>query len=138
MYDQLVSYFLQYDLFHISLAFDHVISLRMCYCSFVIDSWQKAIDACKCVVAGFLNLAKVFDCVNHDIPLDMLVHHGVVDGAHAWLESCCVIASTQLSLMIHCLLEVLLKLVYCKDQYRGIYCSLFRRSCMNQNVYQSE
>ena len=63
-------------------------------------------------MAGFLNLAKAFNCVNHNIPLDMLAHHGVVGGAHIWLESCYVIASKQLSLMIHCLLEVLLKLVY--------------------------
>ena len=84
-------------------------------------------------MTGFLDLAKVFDCVNYDIPLDKLAHHGVVGGAHAWLESCCVVASKQLSLMIHCLLEVLLKLAYYKDQYLGI-CFLFCRSCMNQNV----
>ena len=54
---------------------------------YVVDSWRKAIDARKFVVAGYLDLAKAFDCVNHDILLDKLPHDGVVDGAHAWLTS---------------------------------------------------
>ena len=54
---------------------------------YVVDSWRKAIDACKFVVAGFLDLAKAFDCVNHDILLEKLAHYGVVDGVHAWLAS---------------------------------------------------
>ena len=54
---------------------------------YVVDSWRKAIDACKFVVAGFLDLSKAFDCVNHDILLEKLAHYGVVDGVHAWLAS---------------------------------------------------
>ena len=54
---------------------------------YVVDSWHKAIDARKFVVAGFLDLVKAFDCVNHDILLDKLAYYGTVDGAHAWLTS---------------------------------------------------
>ena len=54
---------------------------------YAVDSWRKAIDARKFVVAGFLDLAKAFDCVNHDVILDKLAHYGVVGNAHAWFES---------------------------------------------------
>ena len=54
---------------------------------YVVDSRCKAIDARKFVVVGFLDLAKAFDCVNHDILLENLAHYGVVSGVHAWLES---------------------------------------------------
>ena len=54
---------------------------------YVVDSWRKAIDTHKFVVAGFLDLAKAFDCVNYDILLDKLTHYGVVCNAHSWFES---------------------------------------------------
>ena len=40
------------------MAFDQVIPRKMCYCIYVVDSWRKAIEARKLVVAGFLDLAK--------------------------------------------------------------------------------
>ena len=86
-HDQLVSYFLQYDLFspyQSGFQPGHSMQDVLLY---VVDSWRKAIDARKFVVAGFLDLAKAFDCVNHEILLHKLVHYGVVDGAHAWLMS---------------------------------------------------
>ena len=43
----------------------------------VVDCWRKAIDDSKFVVAGFLDLAKAFDCVNHNILLDKLARYGV-------------------------------------------------------------
>ena len=87
IHDQLVSYFLQYDLFS-----PYQSGFRPCHSTqdvllYVVDSWRKEIDARKFVVAGFLDLAKAFDCVNHDILLDKLARYGVVNNAYAWFES---------------------------------------------------
>ena len=45
IHDQLVSGMTCFH--HISLAFDQVILCRMYFCTYVVDSWHKAIDAHK-------------------------------------------------------------------------------------------
>ena len=52
--------------YSVSLAFNHAIPFGMCYmCSMLaVDSWHKAIGACKFVVAYFLDLEKAYDYVN--------------------------------------------------------------------------
>ena len=71
----------------------HLISgFRPCHSTrdvllYVIDSRRKAIDAHKFVMAGFLDLEKAFDCVDHTILLCKLAYYVLVNGAHAWFKS---------------------------------------------------
>ena len=87
---------------------------------YMIDSLHKAVDGHMFVVAGFLDLAKAFDCVNHDILLDnwfimvlwiMLIHS--------------MVASKQSSLMVAPLLSILLMSVSYRANTEAFYCSLF-------------
>ena len=53
----------------------------------VVDCWRRAIDNGKIVVAGFLDLAKAFDCVNYDILLTKLRQYGIVGSTYLWFKS---------------------------------------------------
>ena len=53
----------------------------------VSDSWLRAIDAGQYVGAIFLDLAKAFDCVNHDILLQKLNHYGIREDVYGWMKS---------------------------------------------------
>ena len=53
----------------------------------VSDSWLKAIDTRQYVGAIFLDLAKAFNCVNHDILLQKLDRYGIREGAYGWMKS---------------------------------------------------
>ena len=53
----------------------------------VSDSWLRAIDIGQYVGAIFLDLAKAFNCVNHDVLLQKLDHYGIRGGAYGWIES---------------------------------------------------
>ena len=53
----------------------------------MVDCWRRAIDDGKIVVAGFLDLAKAFDCVNHDILLTKLRQYGIVGSTYLWFKS---------------------------------------------------
>ena len=66
IHGQLFSYFLQYDLFSPYQSGFRPSHSTQDVLLYVVDSWHKAIDACKFVVAGILDLAKAFDRVNHD------------------------------------------------------------------------
>ena len=72
---------------HISLAFDQVIPLKMCMLLYVLIPGIKLLMHANCCGWIFVPLGLGLYCVNHDILLDKLAHHGVVGGTHAWLES---------------------------------------------------
>ena len=80
----------------------------------VTDSWLKAIDDGKYVGAVFLDLAKAFDCVDHEILLKKLTCYGVRGDALKWMQSFLYGRFQRVSLMVLCQLRVRLKLVCLK------------------------
>ena len=53
----------------------------------VIEQWEKALDEGHCVHVGFLDMAKAFDRVNHDLLLSRLSSLGLQGCELAWFES---------------------------------------------------
>jgi hypothetical protein len=53
----------------------------------LLDKITKAIDNDKFAVGIFIDFAKAFDTVNHDILLKKLYHYGIRGVAYNWLES---------------------------------------------------
>ena len=88
VYNQLVYYFLQYDLlsdrrqsgFCPNYSTQDVLL-------YVTDSWRRAVDDSKFTTAAFLDISKAFDYVNHDILLSKLACYGVLEYSLVWFAS---------------------------------------------------
>ena len=53
----------------------------------VTDSWRRAIDNKDYVGAVFLDLAKAFDCVDHDILISKLPYYGLDGKVLLWIQN---------------------------------------------------
>lgn len=87
VHDQLVSHLLKYRLFSVYQSGFRPSHSTQDVLLHVVDCWRQAIDNSEFVVSGFLDLAKAFDCVNHNILLDKLARYGVVHGSQTWFAS---------------------------------------------------
>ena len=86
-YDQLLVHINDFDLLPISQS-----GFRPGYSTHdvllcVTESWRRAIDDGLYVGALILDLAKAFDCVNHEILLQKLGFYGVVGTSYQWFAS---------------------------------------------------
>ena len=87
VFNQIVAHFNSHHLFSMKQSGfrpGHSTQDVLLHCS---NSWLQAMDAGQYVGAIFLDLAKAFDCVNHDILLQKLVLYGIRGGAYDWLKS---------------------------------------------------
>ena len=87
VYGQLISYFLQNDLFSDCQSEFHpnyVISSDVLL--HVTDSWRRAIDDGKFTTVAFLDISKAFDSVNHDLLLSKLACYGTLGNSLTWLQ----------------------------------------------------
>ena len=63
---------------HISLAFDHVIPLRICYCMLLIPGVKQLMHVSLLWLGSWTWQKPLTVHVNHDILLDKLAHYGDV------------------------------------------------------------
>ena len=85
--DLIVAHFCKHDLFSEKQSGFHNGYSTQDVLLHVTDSFLGAIDSGHYVGTIFLDLAKAFDCVNHDILLQNLPYYGIKGDALSWLAS---------------------------------------------------
>ena len=87
MSDQILAHFCKYNLFaERQSGFCHGYSTQDVLLH-VTDCFLSAIDRGQYVGTVFLDLAKAFDCADHNILLQKLPYYGITGDALSWLTS---------------------------------------------------